>query len=260
MNQIKLIKQSSKRSHVASNHSVQLSCVFVLCFAWRCVLSVLCFCESWRCEFRVESQLSDENLKCSEFGRWNGFCWSPVQLYVSQSCFITFILCTLFLLCDLLCFHESSEADVRGHAERVFCLSCLHVREVFHKFSALRKSWLPLCPETDIFTGFLQHKAALLVPRSASDRLITSFQVGKSSCVARGGEVSVFDYGSWAVVAELGGGASVARLFHPQQWQIPPRLNCFCAPIMLRGSLAARPLLCLLRLGGAGPLTADCQL
>lgn len=54
-----------------------------------------------------------------------------VTVYFAYSVF------TKYLRCTSSSFHAST-SDVRGHAESLFCLSCLHVREVFHKFSALK--------------------------------------------------------------------------------------------------------------------------
>lgn len=218
MNQIKFIKQTDSFCPVFR----------------RCVWRVCVECASVGAKLWV--QLWSES---GEFGRWDGFCWGSVQ---SELLGYLYFVSTVFTVCFL----EGSK-PVSEVTQFCVCHACAYGKSFTDSVLSGKAGFL--CVPRQIFSQV----SCSTKPRSSCrvQRLITSFRVGKSSCVARGGEVSVFDYGSWAVVAELGGGASVARLFHPQQWQIPPRLNCFCAPIMLR-SLAARPLLCLLRLGGAG--------
>lgn len=143
MNQIKFIKQTDSFCPVFRR------CVWRVCVCWVC--------------FSGSEALSSALMRIwrvRPLGRvLLGF--GPVRAaWLSLFC----------VHCFYCVFSRRLEAGVRGHA--VLCLSCLRVREVFHRFGAVRKSRLPLCPETDIFTGFLQHKAALLVPRSAIDYII----------------------------------------------------------------------------------------
>lgn len=129
-----------------------------------------------------------------------------------------------------------------GVTREVFsvCRACMHGKSFTNSVLwNYRKSPFPPeqltavgCPKMHIFTGFLLHKDVLLVVHSA--RLITSFQVWKSSCVARG-EASVFDYGSWAVVAELGGGDSFARALSS-----PTMADSAPSKLFLRPHYAAR--------------------